>query len=407
MKAQIVERRRLVNRFFGICVVLLGLLVLWGCSAHEPTDPRVERSAESKNIPLLPMDVAVFGAATPAMDYSAKDVWFLSNEKGEYKVTDREQIYPPTFVRGVEDTFAIMQEGNLLLVNRNGETVASLPSGMDSWGMLRGTRSEDGRYVATLAYSDDADAALVLSDGQQAKAQPHPLEVGGMYISNDGTVFTATQTTKLDSSDRSNEFCIRWFSLGTEMESQCFSMAEGRNFSFAVVGLVDGEPWTLVYWYSDDDSGFSLYKFRDGTWEFDRELEGMKIDPRETGYIEREMYYRGSVYLLTDKPGIIRFAFPDGHTTSVNMDFQDLSDLMTGTMISSTVDNNIVSLIFYRDKNIVAGQYVSSFNVEDPSKRVGPWEIPPEVVDSGEPSVRAVYTLFITDEKTRSILGAE
>lgn len=189
MKAQIVERRRLVIRFFGICVVLLGLLVLWGCSSHVPTDPRAERSAESKNIPLLPMDVAVTGAATPAMDYSAQDVWFLSNEKGEYKVTDREQIYPPTFVRGVEDTFAIMQEGNLLLVNRNGETVASLPSGMDSWGMLRGTRSEDGRYVATLAYSDDADAALVLSDGQQAKAQPHPLEVGGMYISNDGTVF--------------------------------------------------------------------------------------------------------------------------------------------------------------------------------------------------------------------------
>lgn len=191
------------------------------------------------------------------------------------------------------------------------------------------------------------------------------------------------------------------------MESQCFSMAEGRNTSFAVVGLVDGEPWTLVYWYSGDDSGFSLYKFRDGTWEFDRELEGMKIDPRETGYIEREMYYRGSVYLLTDKPGIIRFAFPDGNTTSVNMDFQDLSDLMTGTMISSTVDNNIVSLVFYRDENIVAGQYVSSFNVEDLSKRVGPWEIPPEVVDSGEPSVRAVYTLFITDEKTRSMLGAE
>ncbi|MDU3078638.1 MAG: hypothetical protein E7B29_20485, partial [Mixta calida] len=74
---------------------------------------------------------------------------------------------------------------------------------------------------------------------------------------------------------------------------------------------------------------------------------------------------------------------------------------------SSTIDNNIVSLIFYRDKNLVAGQYVSSFNVEDPSKRVEPWDIPPEVVDSGEASVRAVYTLFITDEKTCSMLGAE
>lgn len=57
----------------GYCEISL-ILVLWGCSAHEPTDPRVERSAESKNIPLLPMDVAVFGAATPAMDYSAQDV---------------------------------------------------------------------------------------------------------------------------------------------------------------------------------------------------------------------------------------------------------------------------------------------------------------------------------------------
>ena len=103
----------------------------------------------------------------------------------------------------------------------------------------------------------------------------------------------------------------------------------------------------------------------------------------------------------------MKFPFPDETTTALDAEFVDLSDIVTGPVIYVSIDGNIFHYTFYRDENLVAGQYVSAVNIEDPSKRVGPWEIPPELINTGKNSVQAVYTLFITDEKTRAALGAK
>ena len=72
-----------------------------------------------------------------------------------------------------------------------------------------------------------------------------------------------------------------------------------------------------------------------------------------------------------------------------------------------TMVGGILSSVFYGGEDVGAGQYVAAVNLADPTKRVGPWKIPPELMQgTGFSSYQTVDSLFFTDQATKEKLGA-
>ena len=386
--------------FVALIVGVLGYVV-----SMDHSDPSERKNEESRSIPLLPHDVAIFGVASSAMDYSAKDLWFQTNENGEFRQKRLKLNYYPVLTRWTGDRFAIMKDTDLVVFDHNGEPLNSLPTNIDTAGMLKGTRSEDGKYVALLAHSKPR--ALILTDGQRTKAVEHPAEPRSIYVTPDGTAFSMVPNfTRIDK-ELPEGMCIFSLSLDSDLSEYCIDLPQGRGISGGVLGMVDGILELFIFWGEQEQMGWSLYRQNGDSWELVNEQYTAAYDVEEWGYVEKSFSVKGKMYFLTDKPGLVNSPFPDENTQELELSFHPLDDLITGSKGTYTIDGNMINYVFLRDRDLGAGQYLSAFNIDDPTKRVGPWEIPPEILrKNGRYTYHAVSSIFILDEKTRKQLGA-
>ena len=99
------------------------------------------------------------------------------------------------------------------------------------------------------------------------------------------------------------------------------------------------------------------------------------------------------------------FPFPGPQTSDLQPQYTPLEHIAPGYEVTHTVDGEIASFVFYRDEGVASGQYVTAFNINDPTVHVGPWELPPELyAGSKATDLNAIDSLFIVDEKTRAKL---
>lgn len=390
-----------------IVIVLLALLGSGLCACSQPDDEDLDRSTESQQIPLLPEDVAVFGVSSPAAAPNAKHIWFQTNTDGEFKKELREGSYNPRLTRWVGCDVALMRDDTIEVHNPCSGEVKNIKVDSTATGMLDGFVSPNKKFIALFSYVRGGNAVF-LSDGENTVSSPHPIYSTDVLVTDAGDMYSLEKDWEAPEG-KPPGFCTYNMSISSpSLQQQCLLLGEGRTFSFGAFSLLDGIPHLFVVWYDDEGAGWSLYRREHSDWAKVNDKHAFPLNPEVHGHAGQPFVRSGKLYMLTDTPGFVRIPFPTQETTELGFEFTSLESLITGQRVSVTRDGTLINYVFFRDENLGAGQYLSSFNIDDPTASVGPWRIPPELLTgTGYNSFQAIDSIFINDESTRAELGAE
>lgn len=110
----------------------------------------------------LPSEVGILGVAVSIDDFSADDIWFQTNEHGEYKKDLKHRIYAASLIRWGEGNYAIMNEGSIDVINPAHGSTKSIPTGVNAFGMMSGVQSENGTHLLLKTFSEESADRLLL-----------------------------------------------------------------------------------------------------------------------------------------------------------------------------------------------------------------------------------------------------
>lgn len=86
---------------------------------------------------------------------------------------------------------------------------------------------------------------------------------------------------------------------------------------------------------------------------------------------------------------------------------ESLADVINGSLISFTMDGDVLHCVSAREKHSNEAQYLSSFNLNDIAKHAGLWLIPRHFEMRGIFDVpRPITVIYVTDEATLQQLDA-
>lgn len=387
-----------------VCVIVVPLS-LFGYSYGGEIWSHMQRDRAGENPHGLPSEVGILGVAVSIDDFSADDIWFQTNEHGEYKKDLKHRIYAASLIRWGEGNYAIMNEGSIDVINPAHGSTKSIPTGVNAFGMMSGVQSENGTHLLLKTFSEEsADRLFTLTDGERTRPVwvDWELEPEHFAVSDGGEAFI------LQRDEDRKGFCITSFTYTGTVQRNCERMDRDRYVDLTVFGFIQGTPYLFVDWLSDTgDGGWYVYKRDVDGWKRVNGQSVFSYDAKKQGYIVERFALNGRIYMLSEEAGLLSFPIPTADTVDLDARFTDLSDSINGPLISYTVDGNIIHYVFYKSDDVFSGPYLVSFNIDDPSKRVGPWEIPPELVrESLFSSYREIRSTIIYDQKTREKLGA-
>lgn len=91
---------------------------------------------------------------------------------------------------------------------------------------------------------------------------------------------------------------------------------------------------------------------------------------------ERSFTKDGKVYWFTEEPGLSSFVFPTSEGSELTIHHESLANVINGSLISFTMDGDVIHCVSAREKHSNEAQYLSSFNLNDIAKHAGLWLIP-------------------------------
>ena len=392
--------------YIVLAIVFVPLLAILGFAfLTDATDDNATRSESSATIPLLPDNVAVFGSASSASDTSTSNIWFQTNSDGQFRTDLTDPVYNPVFTRLDRNRFGIMRGKELLVRDIETVTTTTLSGTVDTNGMMHGATSDDGSEALLVSYSGGVGTSYTLTDGTRLKSQYIPHTGFGPAVSNDGYALDISVANDEDS----RVICTNSFSYLHDLSQDCIDLPGERRASFPMVSFHRGTPELFLQWNTDSEQGWSLYRLEASGWTLTNDQSTWDYDSSTYSVVTNYFTRDGKIYFITSKKrGIVSFPFPTTDTTEIHMDYHDVSDLIPGDLVSVTFDGPIANYVFYRDDNVGAGQYLTSVNIDDPTKHVGPWLIPRELLKgTGYYSFQAIDSIFLNDDATLISLGID
>ena len=386
------------NAFLYVPIIIVAFVLLMN-ALLPPLSARDARSPESKLIPLLPNEVEVVGTASSPTDYSADYVWFRTRSDGTFKTESFHTAYHPVLTRWEGNQFAIMRGDSIVVTDLDTDTTTNIPAGTDSSGMDRGYTSPNGRFIALVSHS--GGKSVTLSDGERTSTKTiasFPEDIG---VSDEGRVYIL----EMDSTGYGKPLCVRTFALDEKESISCVLPEISRSFGLGVMDASGSVPRIFTLQASDSADMWVTYEWSGNAWVETGEGPAASYDTEEFGRAADWFAYGDQVYILTTTPGWLSFPFPGPQTSDLQPQYTPLEHIAPGYEVTHTVDGEIATFVFYRDEGVASGQYVTAFNINDPTVHVGPWELPPELyAGSKATDLNAIDSLFIVDERTRAKL---
>ncbi|EEI63558.1 hypothetical protein [Corynebacterium glucuronolyticum] len=299
--------------------------------------------------------------------------------------------------------FGLLSGDKLVIVDSDSGAVSKRDAGMVTSGMQRGLTSDDGAWSLLIGYPRAAGDSFTLTVGTHVRTELLPGLRQASAVTVDGTALGAFRVSE----DNEDTLCIYSFSLSSDLNHDCIQLTEGKKTSIPVFSTHAGEPELFLLWFTEDNAGWNVYRHGGDGWKQVNEQEGWDYDRQKHGYIARWFSRNSRIYMISTEPGYLAFDFPTEKTTDPKLQYTTLTDLVSGPQVSMTMVGGILSSVFYGGEDVGAGQYVAAVNLADPTKRVGPWTIPPELMQgTGFSSYQTVDSLFFTDQATKEKLGA-
>lgn len=379
-------------------IVVVATIVLFFAAAVATGEIENRRSqttstdsaSSEHSYPLLPLNMAVFGSATSPLDFSKTDVVFQTDTQGNFKSEPKGITYHPVFTRWHDNVFTILQDGDLVTFDADTGEETKVPAGLNTAGMRKGEVSPNKKHILLTSYLDEAGVGLTLTDGTHLVSHVLPYDNPSNVVTDDGTAYSLITHTQ----DEPPGFCV--YSVTYEaLTHECSAIEQDRRIAIGVIGWIHGELKVFVVWNSPTGLGWSLYEKANDGWQRTNDQRTWNFNEEENGYLGPWLARDEMIYMFSDKPGLLRFPFPSSDSIDLGYDFRSLEDIVTGSRVDITVDGDSVNYTFY-EGDLGKGQYLTSFDLADPSFHTGPWLIPTELTRSkDEPALRAVQSLYI------------
>lgn len=360
-------------------------------------------SLQTKIFAELPNNVAAIGTASSPTDDGPGALLFETDTKGRFRSRNIGEIYHPVLVKWNNQTLGIMKGQHLQIKNLEQGKWEEIETTIETIGMQGGLTSSNRKYLALFSYA--GESGLTITDGKTIKSTYHPMGIESAMMTDEGTLYSLVRP--IGSSEEKNRVCIYSFSFVQDLSHQCISIDISREYALAAIGTLEGETKIIILWTSGEQTGFSTFRYDRGNWHLEFEATSFDYSPSRHGLIEDWFIKSGTLYLLTDYPGIMTVKPQRARGAEPDVNFHDLSDFILGPSVSHTIDGNTINYVFSMNNAIISGQYLTSFNIDSPEIHVGPWRIPEEILESQDGTLRVVESIFITDERTRSTLQAE